>query len=1080
MFRSLFIEHLHAHDETFTISTMKAVVLLCVLLAFGTTTAGAFNTLYVSDTGLPGGIGTESDPFGTIQQGINAADPGDTVLVKAGVYRGPGNNNLSFAGKTIRLVAEDGALATILDGSEGPVGSGRAIELSHLDSTGIVIKGFTFLGFNSAVLATSGAPDEPYYSVQYDSHPSAIWCPPGSGATFESCRFIDNQAHTQWSSYTIAGDTEHVFAESAEGTDGGAIRIEGGHVVLSNCFFSGNRSARNGGAISVTSNGVLEAVDSVWEFNNADLQRIQRIVWVGLPGSSYFRQETSVEAETRGGAISFDNSVGRFLRCRFDDNRSGGGGAIAVQADAAILLEESTLANNHATMASSNHLSGGGALLLEQATATVTSCWLSNNRAWNGGYTEMITIGSPGDVFYRTETTLHEHGSGGAIAALSGSVLRLSGSAFTNNTAGDRGGALLLYACQTAEMEDCHFDENVSRSRGGAVHTESFTNELLVVATTFNENRAEPTTHKLTVVTIGQPGEPFFAQEITDEHSGGHGGALSVSNSVNISLQNAAFSGNRAGVGGAIFLTHVENAQLSHCRFEANAAYFNGGALHAESINASLLVDAADFIGNSTLPKSQTVMTSTIFHSDGDFSFLYEYTTREAFGRQGGGGMNLRDIADVSVRNTRMIGNIAGAGSGMTVADCPRVALSFIDATRNASEATCRQTLTVIRVPSEHYMASTNELSYAAGGVIALVNSAMTITNAQFYDNNGAGGAIVNAVSSRVAVTAALMRDSIAYEQQSFSMWSNTFSGAVTVSPPVITISNASAVALYESTGSIVHVTALRGGIIAERSDITALNAIVWDGMWEVDDESTSSVSYSIFNDIMPGPGNLTQNPLLTMTGRLRHDSPAIDAGIVISGITHDFDGEPFVGTAPDIGADEFVDDDNDLLADAWELEHSDSLETFDTNSDNDSDFATALEEYIASTQPTNAFTNSETIPDGWLLRHGLNPRLPQERFDHDGDTISTRDEYVADTSPVDALDYLAADIVLLPDDGAPYVTWSSRSQRWYRVESYSGAFDPWVALSPALAGDGLTTDYPLTATNEIAMLRIRVSLSPE
>lgn len=51
----------------------------------------------------------------TIQAGIDTAQNGDIVLVDDGIYRGEGNVNLDFKGKTITVKSRNGAEATIID-----------------------------------------------------------------------------------------------------------------------------------------------------------------------------------------------------------------------------------------------------------------------------------------------------------------------------------------------------------------------------------------------------------------------------------------------------------------------------------------------------------------------------------------------------------------------------------------------------------------------------------------------------------------------------------------------------------------------------------------------------------------------------------------------------------------------------------------------------------------------------------------------------------------------------------------------------------------------------------------------------
>ncbi len=84
--------------------------------------------------------GATCGPKATIQAGIDAAAAGDTVLVAAGTYSGPGNRDLDFGGKPIKVRSAAGDPATCVIDCER---SGRGFYFHSGETAAAVVEGFT-------------------------------------------------------------------------------------------------------------------------------------------------------------------------------------------------------------------------------------------------------------------------------------------------------------------------------------------------------------------------------------------------------------------------------------------------------------------------------------------------------------------------------------------------------------------------------------------------------------------------------------------------------------------------------------------------------------------------------------------------------------------------------------------------------------------------------------------------------------------------------------------------------------------------------------------------------------------------
>ena len=157
----------------------------------------------------------------TIQAAIDAAAPGDTVLVADGVWRGPGNRDLRFGGKAITVRSAGGPEACIIDCEATPAVPFRGFVFDGAEARDSVLQGFTIT--RGATLP--GAIDDLFNGggILIQS----------SSPTIRGCRFVANQAGC-WGGALYVGDTGQVGARPAS-------------PLIENCMFASNAADDEGG-----------------------------------------------------------------------------------------------------------------------------------------------------------------------------------------------------------------------------------------------------------------------------------------------------------------------------------------------------------------------------------------------------------------------------------------------------------------------------------------------------------------------------------------------------------------------------------------------------------------------------------------------------------------------------------------------------------------------------------------------------------------------------------------------------------------------------------------------------------------
>ncbi|MCB1161441.1 MAG: right-handed parallel beta-helix repeat-containing protein [Candidatus Krumholzibacteriia bacterium] len=269
----------------------------------------------------------------TIQAGIDLAQPGDTVLVAPGTYRGIGNRDLDFYGKDIALVGSGGSAATIIDCDA----AGRGLHLASGETQAALVQGIT--------IQNGSLPDDQC---------GGILC--RAGATFRDV--VVRQCFAQYAGgVLIEGSGDPILMDcviednqNSAGSGGGIAICNGSTAILSNVVIRGNYShGRGGGAYMCFSSP---------QFFNVTFE--------------------DNEAISNGGGVYYTSSPVCFKDCLFIRNHARNGGGLDTGVDPG-LFEDCAFIENTA-------LQTGGGICIESDEGTVfRNCLMLRNTAGAGG-----------------------------------------------------------------------------------------------------------------------------------------------------------------------------------------------------------------------------------------------------------------------------------------------------------------------------------------------------------------------------------------------------------------------------------------------------------------------------------------------------------------------------------------------------------------------------------------------------------------------------------------------------------------------------------------------------------------------
>ena len=245
----------------------------------------------------------------TIQSAVNAAQDGDTVLIRDGVYTGNKNRNILIDGKQLKISSENGNSNCIIDCNE--LGEGFYI----WESENVIIRGLTIVNGKSVkkpMEENGGGAIEAVQSIVeiqsckfkncYASNlGGGIYCHGRSGnVNIEDCIFEDCESGyrggavaTQWSglhlrscvikdcnsyiygggvyAYLARGSFENVLFERNHSLQGGGVYFASFRADINKCHFLNNHAGFNGSGVHAR-NSKLDINNCLLEGNGWELE----------------------------------------------------------------------------------------------------------------------------------------------------------------------------------------------------------------------------------------------------------------------------------------------------------------------------------------------------------------------------------------------------------------------------------------------------------------------------------------------------------------------------------------------------------------------------------------------------------------------------------------------------------------------------------------------------------------------------------------------------------------------------------------------------------------------------------------
>jgi hypothetical protein len=400
---------------------------------WGTSATNAYDPLVVDDDGPfdwwmyggqpqdpqlsdPSEDGSIDHPFDAIQEAINVASNGNTILVKPGQYYGFGNRNINLAALELRILAENQAdpSATVVKSH----GLSAVFVFQGGQTTNTVLAGFTIQSSMQGIDCSNGDCGEENGIVCSDASSPLI-----SNCVVELCR--DDAVYCEFnSSPTLMDVTIRTIYEG-----NGIYAKNGSTPTVVNCVI--DDIFQGSGIHAVDSVGLDVLNTTITDCSNPF--GTGRGIWLENDSTAQIINTTISDCQ---GGIRCDNSSPLIDRCTIADNDAPDYytvGGVGFMASTNIALWASS-ADNDAVDERNEEENGGGILLRSGSLPTIQNCVIANNR----------TMASDPD-YSSGDSVKPYYGLGGGIYSGQACSVRLINCSVVYNVAMTYGGGFTTY-----------------------------------------------------------------------------------------------------------------------------------------------------------------------------------------------------------------------------------------------------------------------------------------------------------------------------------------------------------------------------------------------------------------------------------------------------------------------------------------------------------------------------------------------------------------------------------------------------------------------------------------------------------